>query len=53
VVALYWAIPATLALSALVLAVLPKQDAVLMLRTFAGLWIAAFIFVFPLLLSRS
>jgi hypothetical protein len=51
--ALLWAIPAVLALAALTLAVLPRQDAVLMLRAFAGLWIAALVLVIPLLLSRS
>lgn len=51
--ALLWAIPAVLALAALTLAVLPRPDAVTLLRAFAGLWIAAFLFVLPLLLSRS
>lgn len=50
--ALYWAIPAVIAL-ALVLLLLPEQHARTALRCALGLWIAATLIVLPLLLSRS
>jgi hypothetical protein len=50
--ALYWAIPAVLAL-AIVLRLLPQQHARTALHGALGLWIAVLFVALPLLLSRS
>lgn len=50
--ALIWAIPAMLALTAVV-ALLPEQHADTALRAALGLWIATTLIALPLILARS